>query len=193
MEVAQRRSANFAPSLNPRLNRKLTQTFNDVFRRLREMNVPEARLPGFQEELRAHFDSLPLRYARVAGVRRAQDVLMHKRIVQEARNPATIGPVVEVRLVELLSPSIDRNRVAENERLLKHEVIISIIDRHGRLTQLTRLLGDLGLNIYEAHAFSTIDGYFLGVFCVDGWLPEEATKLKKVLVEEISIFEDRPN
>lgn len=35
--------------------------------------------------------------------------------------------------------------------------------------QLTALLAELGLNIQEAHAFSTTDGYSLDVFVVDGW------------------------
>lgn len=35
--------------------------------------------------------------------------------------------------------------------------------------QLTSLLSDAGLNIQEAHAFSTADGYSLDVFVVDGW------------------------
>jgi UTP:GlnB (protein PII) uridylyltransferase len=35
--------------------------------------------------------------------------------------------------------------------------------------QLTSLLAEMGLNIQEAHAFSTIDGYSLDVFVVDGW------------------------
>jgi UTP:GlnB (protein PII) uridylyltransferase len=35
--------------------------------------------------------------------------------------------------------------------------------------QLTSLLAEMGLNIQEAHAFSTVDGYSLDVFVVDGW------------------------
>jgi UTP:GlnB (protein PII) uridylyltransferase len=35
--------------------------------------------------------------------------------------------------------------------------------------QLTTLLSEIGLNIQEAHAFSTLDGYSLDVFVVDGW------------------------
>jgi UTP:GlnB (protein PII) uridylyltransferase len=31
------------------------------------------------------------------------------------------------------------------------------------------LLSDIGLNIREAHVFSTVDGYSLDVFVVDGW------------------------
>jgi hypothetical protein len=38
--------------------------------------------------------------------------------------------------------------------------------------QLSALLSDIGLNIREAHVFSTHDGYSLDVFVVDGWLVE---------------------
>lgn len=37
------------------------------------------------------------------------------------------------------------------------------------ILQLTSLLAEIGLNIQEAHAFSTLDGYSLDVFVVDGW------------------------
>ena len=41
--------------------------------------------------------------------------------------------------------------------------------------QLTSLLSEIGLNIQEAHAFSTTDGYSLDVFVVDGWVYEVLT------------------
>lgn len=34
------------------------------------------------------------------------------------------------------------------------------------------MLSDIGLNIREAHVFSTTDGYSLDVFVVDGWCEE---------------------
>lgn len=40
------------------------------------------------------------------------------------------------------------------------------------MLQLTSMLGELGLNIQEAHAFSTADGFSLDVFVVDGWSQE---------------------
>lgn len=40
------------------------------------------------------------------------------------------------------------------------------------LLQLSSLLSDIGLNIREAHVFSTLDGYSLDVFVVDGWHTE---------------------
>jgi UTP:GlnB (protein PII) uridylyltransferase len=38
--------------------------------------------------------------------------------------------------------------------------------------QLCALLSETGLNIREAHVFSTTDGYSLDVFVVDGWATE---------------------
>jgi UTP:GlnB (protein PII) uridylyltransferase len=38
--------------------------------------------------------------------------------------------------------------------------------------QLSSLLSDVGLDIQEAHAFSTTDGYSLDVFVVKGWALE---------------------
>lgn len=57
-----------------------------------------------------------------------------------------------------------------------HEVIFSTIDKPKLLSQLSSLLSDMGLNIREAHIFSTIDGYSLDVFVVDGW-PVEGSVL----------------
>ncbi|KAJ0960606.1 hypothetical protein J5N97_001482 [Dioscorea zingiberensis] len=40
---------------------------------------------------------------------------------------------------------------------------------------MTSLLSDIGLNIEEAHAFSTNDGYSLDVFVVTGWPYEQSS------------------
>lgn len=37
---------------------------------------------------------------------------------------------------------------------------------------MSALLADVGLNIREAHVFSTTDGFSLDVFVVDGWPSE---------------------
>lgn len=50
-----------------------------------------------------------------------------------------------------------------------HEIIFSTMDKPKLLSQLSALLSDIGLNIREAHVFSTADGYSLDVFVVDGW------------------------
>ena len=50
------------------------------------------------------------------------------------------------------------------------ELSLALNDRYWWLfLQLTSLLAEIGLNIQEAHAFSTVDGYSLDVFVVDGW------------------------
>ncbi|XVF62251.1 hypothetical protein PTKIN_Ptkin08bG0202400 [Pterospermum kingtungense] len=66
-----------------------------------------------------------------------------------------------------------------------HEITFSTVDRPKLLSQVTSLLAEIGLNIQEAHAFSTYDGYSLDVFVVDGWPFEETEELKNALEKEI--------
>ncbi|CAL0314495.1 unnamed protein product [Lupinus luteus] len=66
-----------------------------------------------------------------------------------------------------------------------HEITFSTIDKPKLLSQLTSILGEMGLNIQEAHAFSTTDGFSLDVFVVEGWPNEETEELKSVLEREI--------
>ncbi|XP_009109275.3 serine/threonine-protein kinase STY17 [Brassica rapa] len=74
-----------------------------------------------------------------------------------------------------------------------HEITFSTIDKPKLLSQLTALLGELGLNIQEAHAFSTADGFSLDVFVVDGWSQEETEGLKDALKKEILKLKDQPS
>jgi hypothetical protein len=62
-----------------------------------------------------------------------------------------------------------------------HEVTVATIDKPKLLSQLSALLADVGLNIREAHVFSTVDGYSLDVFVVDGW-PTEVFFLYPALI-----------
>ncbi|XP_061356339.1 serine/threonine-protein kinase STY46-like [Gastrolobium bilobum] len=73
-----------------------------------------------------------------------------------------------------------------------HEITISTNDKPKLFSQLTSLLSETGLNIQEAHAFSTLDGYSLDVFVVDGWAVEDTEKLKHVLTKKIQKFEKQP-
>uniref|UniRef100_A0A453DJ87 Protein kinase domain-containing protein n=1 Tax=Aegilops tauschii subsp. strangulata TaxID=200361 RepID=A0A453DJ87_AEGTS len=66
---------------------------------------------------------------------------------------------------------------------LLHEIIFSSNDKPKLLSQLSTLLSDLGLNIREAHVFSTTDGLCLDVFVVDGWETEETDGLLQQLKE----------
>ncbi|KAL3527264.1 hypothetical protein ACH5RR_011920 [Cinchona calisaya] len=68
-----------------------------------------------------------------------------------------------------------------------HEITFSTIDKPKLLSQLTSLLSEIGLNIEEAHAFSTTDGFSLDVFVVAGWPYEESELLKIKLQKEITL------
>ncbi|KAG9147490.1 hypothetical protein Leryth_007295 [Lithospermum erythrorhizon] len=66
-----------------------------------------------------------------------------------------------------------------------HEITFSADDKPKLLSQLTSILGEIGLNIQEAHAFSTVDGYSLDVFVVEGWADEETEQLRAALQNEV--------
>ncbi|KAK4800741.1 hypothetical protein SAY86_021228 [Trapa natans] len=66
-----------------------------------------------------------------------------------------------------------------------HEVIFSTVDKPKLLSQLSALLSDIGLNIREAHVFSTFDGYSLDVFVVDGWQEEGTEGLHEAISNAI--------
>ncbi|KAK8678343.1 hypothetical protein V6N13_143847 [Hibiscus sabdariffa] len=222
-ESCSSRAVDFAPTQR-REQRQKIEVYNGVLCRLRDLNIEDSTFPAFEDELWAHFSRLPTRYAFDVNVERAEDVLMHKRLLSKARNPAS-RPAIEVRLVQVRSAS-DGNRVESvhmkfarkadaqcsdypNKKRqakgvtkdievfnakpihyrLMHEITISTNDKPKLLTQLTSLLSELGLNIQEAHAFSTTDGYSLDVFVVDGWTLEDTEHLRNVLVKEISKVE----
>lgn len=72
-----------------------------------------------------------------------------------------------------------------------HEITFSTDDKPKLLSQLTSLLAEVGLNIQEAHAFSTVDGYSLDVFVVDGWPYEEVEQLRNALQEEVMKIKEK--
>ncbi|XP_020115320.1 serine/threonine-protein kinase STY46 [Ananas comosus] len=218
------------------------EVYKQVLRRLREANVAEALSPSFDDELWAHFNRLPARYAMDVNVERAEDVLMHKRLLEEARDPYN-RPAFSVRVVQVSpiqdgnqadsanshtagkevassyfnrhsvhpppafgsSPNLEalaleacKSHAQENDSVADtvqcfarpmHEITFSADDKPKLLSQLTSVLGELGLNIQEAHAFSTNDGYSLDVFVVVGWHHEETEQLKEALKAEIDKIE----
>ncbi|XP_004496487.1 serine/threonine-protein kinase STY46-like isoform X2 [Cicer arietinum] len=74
----------------------------------------------------------------------------------------------------------------EHSSVPVHEIIFSTIDKPKLLSQLSALLSDIGLNIREAHVFSTTDGYSLDVFVVDGWPLEETDGLYDSMVKAVA-------
>ncbi|KAG5547593.1 hypothetical protein RHGRI_013330 [Rhododendron griersonianum] len=222
-----------SPAANSRQQMRKHEVYNEVLRRLKESpNVEEVEQPGFDDQLWAHFNRLPTRYALDVNVERAEDVLMHKRLLQLAHDPVN-RPAFEIRLVQVppitadgntddsTRPSSLRNggpqsihpppafgsssnlealaledgdsavRSLQYSRPM-HEITFSTDDKPKVLSQLTTLLAEVGLNIQEAHAFSTIDGYSLDVFVVDGWPYEEIEQLRTVVKKELLKIEVFP-
>ncbi|OAY68403.1 Serine/threonine-protein kinase STY17 [Ananas comosus] len=210
--------------------------YHEVVRRLRASNVPEALTPAFEDELWAHFNSLPARYALDVNVERAEDVLMHKKLLGLARDPPnqlafwvriiqvssvfdedqdesfvsnTMGKKVSSALMrkqsihappafgssmnlEALSLEADKSGDQDDDSVVDsvqhnarpiHEITFASLDKPKLLSELTSLLGEIGLDIEEAHAFSTNDGYSLDVFVVVGWhyevLPRKLSNSEK--------------
>ncbi|RWR92390.1 serine/threonine-protein kinase STY46 isoform X1 [Cinnamomum micranthum f. kanehirae] len=245
-ESCSSRAVDSSPT-HSRQQRCKLEVYNEVIRRLKESESEEANRPGFDDELWAHFNRLPARYALDVNVERADDVLKHKRLLKLAHDPAN-RPVYDVRLVQVppmtdgngvdsfpsnspgredvqISPSylgkqsihpppsfgsspnlealaLDASKpvVQDGDSVVNanilfarpmHEITFSTDDKPKLLSQLTSLLAELGLNIQEAHAFSTIDGYSLDVFVVDGWPYEETNQLRHALEREILKLEKK--
>ncbi|KAE8008836.1 hypothetical protein FH972_005309 [Carpinus fangiana] len=92
-------SSSTSPARTPQRRQKL-EVYNEVLRRLRDSNNEEAIQPAFDDQLWAHFNRLPTRYALDVNVQRPEDVLMHKRLLHLAHDP-TRRPAIEVRLVQV--------------------------------------------------------------------------------------------
>ncbi|KAH7278386.1 hypothetical protein KP509_38G038900 [Ceratopteris richardii] len=215
----------------------------EVLRKLREANCEAVHLPGFEENIVAHFMRLPTRYALDVNVDQPEDVLLHRDLLQRAEIPEN-RPVVHVRPVKVLptevpegnelptphasaenqislinssndsdfgklqdhsvyapafgkldslsigsSGGVDDEMLSSRSRVAQypiHEVTFSTVDKTKLLSQLSSILADVGLNIREAHVFSTSDGYSLDVFIVHGWEKEDTEDLKRALEAAVS-------
>ncbi|KAM0055159.1 putative dual-specificity kinase TKL-Pl-4 family [Helianthus debilis subsp. tardiflorus] len=221
--------------------RQKLEVYNDVLTRLYDMRHEDTQQVDFEDQLWIHFNRLPARYALDVNVERAEDVIVHKRVLKMAEDPAN-RPAFEVRLVqvhpisddntsdmdsmeismkedaqspftytsrsglhpppsfgsmqdfEALALKVNRHHDSHTDNDVNstsvssrpmHEVTFSTIDRPKVLSQLTSLLSEVGLNIQEAHAFSTADGFSLDVFVVDGWPHEETEQLRYAIAEKI--------
>ncbi|KAG4199988.1 hypothetical protein ERO13_A05G182300v2 [Gossypium hirsutum] len=100
-ESCSSRAVDFAPSQR-RKQREKIEVYSEVLCRLRDLNIEESTFPAFEDELWAHFSRLPTRYALDVNVERAEDVLMHKRLLSKAHDPSG-RPAIQVRLVQLRS------------------------------------------------------------------------------------------
>ncbi|XP_018674129.2 serine/threonine-protein kinase STY17-like isoform X1 [Musa acuminata AAA Group] len=169
---------------------------NEIYERLVASGYEEARSnPYFKEHFDAHFNRLPASYKLDLDVERAEDVLIHKKILEEAKDPDK-RPVFHVRFLKLEEQNLDMIMDSDDTEdesefgdalsarrdvtcVVVHEIIFSTIDKPKLLSELSTLLSEIGLNIREAHVFSTTDGYSLDVFVVDGWSEEQTDDLHK--------------
>lgn len=85
------------------------------------------------------------------------------RLTKERRPPAFGSSLNLLALEESMDESNE-----ESPKVI-HEVTIAAKNRAKMLGRLSTCLGDLGLNISEAHAFCTTDGFTLDAFLVSGW------------------------
>ncbi|KAE9456887.1 hypothetical protein C3L33_11210, partial [Rhododendron williamsianum] len=154
-------------------------------------------------------------YATEVNVLQPEDVIMHMKLLRRAEDPTT-RLAFEVRIVQVISGKavlvsdlncgefvylkFKRNVDAQTSgqgggddelhfSRQFFEIAFSTVDKAKLLNQLTSLLSEIGLNIHEAHAFSTSDGYALDVFVVDGWPSEETEQLKDALERKIPKIE----
>lgn len=112
--------------------------------------------------------------------------------------PPSFGssPNLEALALELPKPSQsdedkDNSGGSKFPHMPMHEVTFSTFDKPKILSQLSSLLADIGLNIREAHVFSTVDGYSLDVFVVDGWPTEDTQELQQALVTAVARTEKK--
>jgi hypothetical protein len=66
-----------------------------------------------------------------------------------------------------------------------YEVTIASADQPKLLSRLSESLGDVGLNIAEAHAFNSKDRFALDVFVVNGWTGGNTDDLEEVLSQRL--------
>lgn len=218
---------------------------DEIYARLLEDGNDEAvSNPSFRELLDAHFNRLPPSYGVDLSVDKAEDVLLHQKILAQATDPSK-RPVFCVRLLkgsnepQAKSHAVSRgcHGIKNQEAPLRtrngdcgidfepcskledlnldvekdaddfedrrysldgsctrqsasltsvHEVIFSTVDKPKLLSKFSALLSDVGLNIREAHVFSTTDGYSLDIFVVDGWSGEDTVGLHKALQSAVS-------
>lgn len=229
------------------------EVYTEVLQKLKEGGCEEVHTPNFEDGLLTHFMRLPNRYALDVNPDRAEDVLLHQRLLKLAEISEN-RPVFHVRAVRVLStgsvvgedlmaelatsssdeptitrsmgsnvvltylqdysvyaPAFGRLESMSIERLCDgangedgnlekpssrpsgglcpvHEVTFSTIDKTKLLSQLSSLLADVGLNIREAHVFSTTDGYSLDVFIVRGWYTEDTEDLVKALRKALDLI-----
>ncbi|XP_039819893.1 serine/threonine-protein kinase STY8-like isoform X4 [Panicum virgatum] len=171
-----------------------TDILKEIFDRLMAKGIEEvvSDPSAFREQLHRHFERLPASYSIDLDVEKPEDVLLHRRILDECANNPDKRPVFHVRFLRCIRAPLDSedsggSLTSTLRRDIEirpiHEIIFSTIDKTKLLRELSDLMSEVGLNIHEAHVFSTTDGFCLDVFVVDGWDTKETDGLLQGLKE----------
>ncbi|KMZ60519.1 Protein kinase family protein, putative, expressed [Zostera marina] len=178
---------------------------DEIYARLLEIKDEDVmRHPDFRIELDSHFNRFPLSYAMdMMTSDRAEDVMVHIKLLAEAKD-SDRRPSFYIRIVkpeELYREERTNddgngdvnNTMIESSSVVRvgassgpyYEMTFSTRDRPKLLSQLSSLLSDVGLNIQEAHVFSTNDGFSIDAFLVDGCDDKSIDDLHKELQKVI--------
>ncbi|XP_015695466.2 serine/threonine-protein kinase STY8-like [Oryza brachyantha] len=160
-----------------------------------DMTINNDMITQVERQLRLHFRRLPARYmADMCG--KAEEVMIHRSLllaVADCSQSHGHGhPQIHARFLKTFHLSFSsrfRSDTQVTNGILYTQCISTIvfgcIDKPRLLSQLSALVSEVGLNIREAHVYSTVDGFSLSVFLVDGWYKEEAGGLLKAIKEAI--------
>jgi len=74
-----------------------------------------------------------------------------------------------------------------------YEITVASVDQPKLLSRLSEALSDLGLNIREAHAFNTTDGFSLDVFVVDQFQQQGGLNLEEMLGQRLAQMPPPPS
>ena len=103
-------------------------------------------------------------------------------------------PVDDARMAMADDSSRGHEREHESAVIELFEVTVASTDQPKLLSRITTVMGNLGLNIREAHVFSAKDGYTLDVFVIDSWAggPPEALAetLVALFVDELMVTDN---
>mmetsp|Transcript_5063 Transcript_5063/g.10998 ORF Transcript_5063/g.10998 Transcript_5063/m.10998 type:complete len:609 (-) Transcript_5063:1179-3005(-) len=82
---------------------------------------------------------------------------------------------------------------SDGEHMTFYEITVASADQPKLLSRLSEALSDLGLNIREAHAFNTNDGFSLDVFVVDQFVSQPGANLEELLGQRLSQMPPPPS
>ncbi|KAA3485093.1 serine/threonine-protein kinase STY46-like isoform X2 [Gossypium australe] len=170
---------------------------NDVFNRLVESGHEQAiSNPDFRDFLDSHFNRLPASYGLDVNMDRVEDVLLHHKLLALAKDPER-RPVYHIRFLENLCTKADAIDDKQYINSLSPQSFDDgdsekVVPLHKRYYMCKIVSSvplphfNIGLNIREAHVFSTTDGYSLSVFVVDGWPVEDTDGLNKAMEKAVA-------